>query len=77
VVSDAYQVALPDPVDRQRCNERRSNAASVLGRDDLDGIATSVSEPALPVQNLLECLCLPSLEMRVFVEDGAVRPDMC
>jgi hypothetical protein len=65
------------PVDCQGCYEGRSNPASILGGNNFNGVAASVSKLVLPVQNLLQCLCLTSLEMRVLVEDGAVGANMC
>jgi hypothetical protein len=64
---DSSQVTVLYPLQRQRRNERCTNTAAVLGGRKHNGIL-----PRRPVENLAQGLSASGLEVRVFVEDGAV-----
>lgn len=66
-----------DPLQRQRCNQRSTNTATVLGSQDLHGILLLATRGLLrPVEDLTQGLGTALLEVGVLVEDGAVGADV-
>lgn len=65
-------IPLLDPLQRQRGNQRRADAAPVLGRQDLDRVLLLGVRLVGPVENLAQRGGAARLEVRVLVEDGAV-----
>ena len=71
-VQNTRQVAFLDSLQREGGNQRRADTASVLSRQDLDGVFLLGVLPFRPVEDLAQSLGAAGLEVRVLVEDGAV-----
>lgn len=71
-MQNPMHIPLLDPLQRQRGNQRRADAAPVLGRQDLDWVLLLRVGLVGPVENLAQRGGAARLEVRVFVEDGAV-----
>lgn len=71
-VANTGVVALGDTLERQSSNERGTDTGTILGRDNLNGVALALG----PVEDLAQGLGATSLEVRVLVEDGTVSADV-
>lgn len=72
MIPDADHIALLDPLDRERGDERRADAAPVLRGPDVDPVGLAVA----PAEDLAQRLRAARLEVRVLVEDRAVGADV-
>lgn len=75
-VEDTRHVASLHTLQRQRRNQSSTNTATVLSSQNLDGVLGLGVSLLGPVENLLQSLGTTSLEVRVLVEDGAIRTDV-
>lgn len=75
-MQNASQVALLDPLDRERSDESSSDTRTVLGSQDLDGVGVVGVGLGGPVEDLAQGLGATGLEVRVLVEDRAVGTDV-
>ena len=75
-MQNTVHVARLDTLQRQGRNERRPDAAPVLGSQDLDGIFRTGVTLFRPVEDLAERQRTASLKMWVFVENRAVGTHM-
>lgn len=71
-VQNTSKVTLLHSLQRKSGNNSSADTASIFGGEDLDRVFFSRVFLSRPVENLSESLCASCLEMRVFVEYGAV-----
>lgn len=71
-VQDTCLVASLDTLKRKGSNQSSTNTAAILGGENLNGVLVLSVLLLGPIQNLSEGLGTAGLEVRVFVEDGAV-----
>lgn len=75
-VQDTSHVALLNPLQGQRSNQRSTNTRTVLGSQYLNGILVALVGLGGPVEDLTQGLGAAGLEVRVLVEDGAISANM-
>lgn len=75
-MQDTRQVASLGSLESQSSNESSSNAATVLGRQDLYRVFILGVSLLRPVEDFSQSLCATSLEVRILVEDGSVSTNV-
>lgn len=75
-MKNTSQVPSLDPLECQRSNQRRTNTATILGSQDLNGILLLGVLLLGPVEDLAEGDGAAGLEVRVLVKDRAVGADV-
>jgi hypothetical protein len=75
-VQDTVQVALLNTLESKRGDQGGTDAAPVLGSQDLDGVLLDGVLLLRPVQDFAQGLCAAGLEVGVLVENRSVGTDV-
>lgn len=75
-MQDTRDVALVDPLQGQRGDQRGTDTGTVFGSEDLNGVLLVLVGLGGPVEDLAEGLRATGLEVGVLVEDGAIGADV-
>lgn len=75
-MQDSSDIALVDPLQGQRGDQRGTNTGTVFGSEDLNGVLVVLVSLGGPVEDLAEGLRATGLEVGVLVKDGAVSADV-
>lgn len=75
-MQNTRHVALLNPLQGQRSNQRSANTRTVLGSQDLDGVLVTLVGLGGPVEDLTQSLGAAGLEVRVLVEHGAISANV-
>lgn len=75
-MQNTSHVALLDSLQSQRSNQCSTNTRTVLGSQDLNGVLIALVGLGGPIEDLTQGLGAAGLEVRVFVENGAVSANV-